>query len=124
MKLRDALVTFLIGCIGARLLIAFIAKQANKKWLRVMGYIALAPVIGFIYIFLTGSRKNGIEAAGGKIWWNGMRPLHAFMYALFAYFAITGNRNAWMYLFADAIIGLFAFLWFHSSNGDFSKAFL
>jgi hypothetical protein len=124
MELQYVLITFLIGCIGARLLLAFIAKQVNKKWLRVMGYVALLPVFGFMYIFLTGSRQTGIEAAGGKIWWNGMRPLHAFMYSLFAYFAITGNRDAWIYLFADAMIGLFAFLWFHSKNGDFSKAFL
>ena len=124
MELREALVTFLIGCIGARLLLAFVAKQVNKKWLRVMGYIALLPVFGFMYIFLTGSRNKGFEAADGKIWWNGMRPLHALMYALFAYFAIQGKRCAWMYLFADAMIGLFAFVWFHSKNGDFSKAFL
>lgn len=124
MKLANTLIVFLIGCIGTRLLFAFLAKQANKKWLRIMGYIALLPVFGFMYIFLTGSRKTGAEASGGKIWWNGLRPLHAFMYALFAYFAIRGNRNAWMYLFADAMIGLFVFLWFHSRNGDFSKAFL
>ena len=124
MKLRDALITFLIGCIGFRLLIAFLAKQANKKWLRIMGYIAIVPVVGFMYIFLTGSRKTGPEAAGEKIWWNALRPLHALLYALFAYFAITGNRKAWMYLFADAMVGLFAFLVHHSRNGDFSKAFL
>ena len=111
-------------CMSVRLWIAYLAKVANLSWLRIMGYIAILPVVGFLYIFLTGSRMTGAEAAGGKIWWNRMRPIHAFMYSLFAYFAITGNRNAWVYLFADVILGLIAFVWFHSRNGDFSKAFL
>ena len=89
-----------------------------------MGYLALLPAFGFTYLFFSGARKFGPEAYGGKIWWNSLRPVHAVLYTLFAYFAITGNRKAWVYLFADAMIGLFAFLWFHSKNGDFSKAFL
>jgi hypothetical protein len=123
MELRKTLLLFLLGCMGARLLIAFIAKQVNKKWLRVMGYIAILPILGFMYIFLTGVR-NDKGAFGEAIWWNGLRPVHAILYSLFAYFAITGNRNAWMYLFADAMISLVGFLWVHSRNGDFSKAFL
>jgi len=123
MNLRNTLLLFLIGCMGARLLIAFLAKQANKKWLRLMGYIALLPAIGFTYLFLTGVRNN-VGAFGEKIWWINLRPVHALLYSLFAYFAITGNRNAWIYLLIDALVGLTAFLWVHSRNGDFSKAFL
>lgn len=123
MKLHQTLLTFLIGCMGVRLLIAFLAKQANKKWLRIMGYIAILPAFGFIYLFLTGVRNN-VGAFGEKIWWINLRPIHALLYSLFAYFAITGNRNAWIYLLIDALVGLTGFLWVHSSNGDFSKAFL
>lgn len=123
MELQQTLLAFLIGCMGARLLLVYVAKTLNKKWLRVAGYLAIFPIFGFLYIFLTGVRNN-LGAFGEKIWWNELRPVHAILYALFAYFAIQGKRYAWMYLFADAIISLVAFLWVHSRNGDFSKAFL
>jgi len=100
---------FLIGCMGARLLLAYLASVANKTWLRVMGYLALLPAIGFLYLFVSGTR-NTVGAFGEKIWWNSLRPVHALMYGLFAYAAITGNRNAWILLLLDALIGLSAFI--------------
>ncbi len=112
---------FLIGCIGIRTLFVIIAKNTSINYLPILGYLALLPAIGFIYIYVTGSRKTGAEVFGGKIWWNNLRPLHAVLYGLFAYNAIIRNSNAWMYLLVDVIIGLVSFLAFHYSNGDFSK---
>jgi hypothetical protein len=59
---------FLIDCIGNRSLFVIIAKYINTKYLKYLGYIALLPAIGFIYIYLTGSRKTGPEVFGEKIW--------------------------------------------------------
>lgn len=104
---------FLIGCIGTRSLLAYIAKIAQPKWLTIMGYIALAPVIGWIYIILTGSRQTGPEVFGDKIWWGDLRIIHATLYALFAYFAINKDPGAWRFLAVDVAFGLLAFLWHH-----------
>jgi hypothetical protein len=112
---------FLVGCIGTRSLFVLIAKNASSKYLPLLGYLALLPAIGFLYIYFTGSRKTGAEVFGEKIWWNDLRPLHSFIYFLFAYNAIIGNTKAWMYLLVDVIIGLFSFLIFHFKNGDFKK---
>ena len=112
---------FLIGCIGTRTLFVLIAKNASSKYLPLLGYLALLPAIGFIYIYFTGSRKTGAEVFGEKIWWNDLRPLHSFIYFLFAYNAIIGNSKAWIYLLIDVIIGLISFLIFHFKNGDFKK---
>lgn len=112
---------FLIGCIGTRSLFVYLAKNANTTYLTYMGYLALLPAIGFIYLFLTGSRKTGAEVFGDKIWWNDLRPVHGLLYLLFAYNAINKNNGAWIYLLVDVIIGLTSFLWFHYYNGDFSK---
>lgn len=119
--LQKRFLLFLIGCIGMRTLFVIIAKQASEKYLKYIGYLALLPAIGFTYIFLTDSRKTGGEVFGGKIWWNNLRPLHALLYFLFAYNAINGNKNAWIILLVDVIIGLTAFSSFHYYNGDFSK---
>lgn len=121
--LQKRFLLFLIGCIGARTLFVLIAKNINIKYLPLLGYIALLPAIGFTYIYLTGSRKTGAEVGGKKIWWNKLRPIHAGLYFLFAYYAINKTRCAWKYLAVDVIFGLIAFLSYHYSQGNFKKLF-
>jgi len=115
---------FLIGCIGTRLLFTYISKNIDTKYLPYLGYIALLPAIGFMYIYLTNSRQTGAEVFGEKIWWNNLRPIHALLYGLFAYNAINRNTFSWIFLLIDVIIGLFSFLFYHYSQGDFAKVFL
>ena len=112
---------FLIGCIGTRSLFVLLAKNAGTKYLPLLGYLALLPAIGFIYIYLTGSRTTGAEVFGEKIWWNDLRPIHSLLYFLFSYNAIKGNTDSWVYLLIDVVFGLLSFLIFHYRNGDFSK---
>ena len=112
---------FLIGCIGVRSILVLLAKNTSVYVLKILGYLALLPAIGFIYIYLTGSRQTGAEVFGEKIWWNSLRPIHAMLYLLFAYNAINGVKTAYQYLFIDVIIGLISFLIYHYKNGDFAK---
>ena len=111
--LQKRFALFLFGCIGARLLLAIIAKNIDTKYLKYMGYLLLLPAFGFMFIYLTGIRKTGAEVFGEKIWWNNLRPLHAILYLLFSINAINGNRNSWLYLLLDVFIGLIAFLIHH-----------
>ncbi len=120
-NLQKRILLFIFGCIGTRFLLVVLAKNTSIQYLKYMGYLALLPVIGFTYIYMTGSRKTGAEVFGEKIWWNDLRPIHALLYALFAYNAINGSRSAWKYLFYDVIFGLVAFLYYHWSIGDFQK---
>ena len=112
---------FLFGCMGTRTFFLFIAKQASPLVLFYMGWLALVPAFGFMYYFLTGSRKTGGEVFGEKIWWNDLRPVHSVLYALFAWKAITGQRGAWVYLLIDILVGIFSFLGFHYWNDDFKQ---
>ena len=104
---------FLIGCIGIRSLFVIIAKYINSQYLKYLGFLALLPAIGFSYIYITGSRKTGAEVFGEKIWWNHLRPIHSILYFLFAYFAIIGNKQSWIFLLIDVLIGLISFLIYH-----------
>jgi hypothetical protein len=121
-KLQKRMLLFLIGCIGVRSLFVIIAKNINTENLKYLGFLALIPAIGFMYIYLTGTRKTGPETFGEKIWWNDLRPLHSILYFLFAYNAIIGNKNSWIFLLVDVLLGLISFLFHHYDNGDFSKA--
>jgi hypothetical protein len=109
---------FLIGCIGTRVLFVIIAKNIQVEYLKYIGYLALLPAIGFMYIYLTGSRKTGAEVFGEKIWWNDLRPIHSILYFLFAYNAIIGNAQTWIYLLLDVSIGLISYLIHHYMNGN------
>ena len=120
-NLQKRFLTFLIGCIGLRVLFVFIAKNINARYLKYLGYLALLPAIGFMFIYLTGSRQIGMETFGQKIWWNDLRPIHSILYFIFAYNAIIGNTNSWIYLLIDVIFGLLSFLLFHYYNGDFTR---
>jgi hypothetical protein len=108
----------MIGCIGARLFLVILAKNALLPWLKIMGYLALLPSLGFMYLFLSGSRK-GTGAFGEKIWWESLRPFHSLLYFLFALFAIKGRREAWVFLFLDVVIGSAGFFYVHIKQGDF-----
>ena len=119
--LKKRILLFLIGCIGTRALFVYIAKNIGPRFLPLLGYLALLPMIGFIYIYFTGSRQTGAEVFGAKIWWNDLRPIHALLYGLFAYYAINRAPFAWKFLLADVMIGFFAFIIYHYYHGDFAK---
>jgi len=118
--IHKRILLFLIGCIGTRSFLVYIAKTTDVNYLPYLGYLALLPAAGFMYIFITGIRKTGLEVFGEKIWWNNLRPVHALLYTLFAYNAIQKNKNSWMILLADVLFGLVSFLWHHYSIGSFT----
>ena len=101
----DNKLLFLIGCIGVRTALALLAKYIDKDYLPYLGYLALIPAIGFIFVYLTDRRQTGIEA-GGVIWWNKLRPIHGMLYILFAIYAIKKESFAWTVLALDVFLGL------------------
>ena len=120
-NLQNRLLLLLVGCIGTRSLLVYIAKNINISYLPFLGYLAMLPAIGFMYIYLTNSRQTGAEVFGEKIWWNNLRPVHAALYSLFAYYAINKNTNSWIFLLIDVIFGLISFLLHHYVAGDFKS---
>lgn len=104
---------FLLLCIPARYLISFFLYKMDSKYLRYMGLILLGPVLGWIYIYLTGSRKTGGETFGAPIWWNFMRPIHASLYLLAGLMALNKDTRAWIPIFIDTTVGLLAFINYH-----------
>lgn len=99
-------VLFLVGCLGVRLFITHLAKTGSDQTRRYIAYAAIIISIGFSTIWLFDLRKTGAEA-GGKIWWNDIRPFHALMYALFAFLVLFyDDQHAWTVLFTDTLAGL------------------
>jgi hypothetical protein len=105
---------FLIGCMGARFALTYVAKTIRSDWLPYMGYAAFIVATGFAVIYFMGWRKTGAEVRGAPIWWNSLRPIHAALWLIFGLLAIQKNKYAWTLLLADTLIGLAAFVAFHT----------
>ena len=120
-SIQKRFLIFMVGCMGVRALITIIAKSISVKYLPILGYMALIPAVGFMYSYLNGLPKSGKGAFGGKIWWNDLRPVHAFLYYMFAHNAILKRKHAWRFLALDVLLGLYAFLQHYYSSGYFSK---
>ncbi len=115
--LTKRLLLFLIGCIGTRTILAYVAKS-YPTLLPYLGIFTLSVGLGLFYYYFTGKRTEGPETFGDKIWWNDMRPIHGSLYILFSILAFQHNSNAWIILSVDVIIALAAFLIFHYKNND------
>jgi hypothetical protein len=115
---------FTFGCTLSRVVFAYLAKYSSETALVSLGYISLIPMLGFLYIYAFDARRTGPEVFGDKIWWNDLRPIHAFLYAMFAYSAINKSPHAWGYLMVDAIFGFITFCVYHYMRGDFEDFFI
>jgi hypothetical protein len=119
-NIQKRFVLFLGLCIPIRSFLIFLAYKFknNTKYLKIMGLILLVPAIGFLYIYVTNSRKTGGEVFGGNIWWNDLRPIHGLNYLMFSICALSNNKymnnNAWKLLLIDVFIGLTSFVLYHS----------
>ena len=119
--IQKRFILFLFGCMVARALIVIMAKYIDKKYLPIMGFVALVIAVSWLYLFLFDKRQTGPEVLGNKIWWNKIRPVHAVFYLIFAYLAFKQSDKAWIPLLIDQLFGLTAFLLFHYSEGNFSQ---
>jgi hypothetical protein len=104
---------FLLGCIPSRFLLAYVLSKLSQTRLKLAGLVLLLPAIGFMYIYLTGSRKTGAETRGAPIWWNNLRPIHALFYLVSATMAFQGDTRAYMPIVIDTLFGLVAFICYH-----------
>ena len=78
-----------------------------------LGAMAVCIAIGFATIYLGGLRTTGPEVFGDRIWWNDVRPIHAILYGLFAYYALKKSPHAWTFLATDVVLGAVAWILFH-----------
>lgn len=116
---------FLGGCIPVRLFASWLSyylSRNNLTGLKILGGLATLPLLGWAVILAFGLRKTGAETQGAPIWWNFMRPIHMILYAIFIYLVFSNNneyqKRAWIALLIDVLLGLIAFLWFHTKQGN------
>jgi hypothetical protein len=112
------LVTFLIGCIGFRLFIAYLSYVLEGQSLQLLGLVALYPVFYWFYVLFLVESNTAWEKVSNMMWWKNLRPIHMMLWALFAYLAISNNHMAYAVLLVDTAFGLLAFLVHHWMEGN------
>ena len=98
---------FLFGCLGSRSILAYLAYQGYYR--EPLTILTTVIGLGFWFIYLFKLRKEGFEA-GGKIWWDDLRPIHGTIYLLFSYLNHMGRSDAYILLVLDVLIGLYAWI--------------
>jgi hypothetical protein len=111
--LDKRLASFVFGCIPARLGLVYLAYKYYADWSVGLAFAATVLAVGFLAIYVLGLRKTGAEVFGETIWWNDLRPVHAVIWGLFAYFVAQKNPLSYTLPLLDAVIGTLAWSHFH-----------
>ncbi len=97
---------FLLFCIPLRLLLAYLT-YALPQYAKQFGFLFAIMAVSFLMLYLTDGRMKAPEAGPTGTWWAPFRIVHAVLYFVAAYLALTGRiKQAWMPLVADALFGL------------------
>jgi hypothetical protein len=106
---QQRILFFIFGCITIRSLFVILAKTGNANLLRIMAIVAIGIALGFLYQFFVHPTKPG--AFQNRPWWNYARPIHAFLYLLFASIILFTpyEKSAWIVLAMDIILGVLFF---------------
>ena len=117
--LQKRFLAFLLLCIPVRIAFVFIVKSSDKKYLPYLGYIGLIIGLGFMYNFIFTKKRGG--TFNQIAWWNDLRPVHSIFYLIFASLALSKNKEAYIPLLYDVIIGFISFISHHYIEGSFGK---
>ena len=99
---------FLFICFTSRLLLAYFAKIIDQDYLPYFGIVTLIISFMFLKNFIYNEPKIGFF--GSNVWWKNYRLIHSINYFLFTIGSIYKNKNSWIILFFDAILGLLFFI--------------
>lgn len=120
---KQRILTFLFGCILLRSILVYLAYyfKENKHTHLMNLLVVVCFLIGLSMILIyfgIGKESADKQLQNWKdddpvMWWNDLRPVHGFLYILFALLTYLGYDNTWVILLLDVIIGLSAWIIHH-----------
>lgn len=106
---------FLLACIPTRIVLAILPQKIPENYLPIFGILLGIISISFLYLYFSNKRLNAFEA-GGKTWWHSIRLVHGMLFATAAIYCFQKSKLASLPLALDVLLGLSAFIYFHSKN--------
>lgn len=107
---QQSKLAFIFGCLPARLFLAYLPQMLDDNLLKIYGLVLIVMALNFYTLYYFNLRQVAFEA-GGRTWWASLRVYHGNHYLLAGLFALSGDKNASVPLFIDAIFGLLAFIY-------------
>jgi len=111
------LIYFIFLCIPIRLALVAMAKKASPDKLKLMGYMAMIPGLIMTYLWFSGGRQT--SEISGPAWWAPLRLAHGLLWLAFSASAISGDRNAWVWMSMDVALGLIN--WVSNPDSSFNQ---
>lgn len=106
---------FFLGCVGSRLLLAYVACKNTSHTVSTALAVAAICVSGVWLLMSMGLivRNNGAETFGSGIWWQSFRKIHAFFYLAFALQTLVSGKssNSCYWLYADVILAVLLYVY-------------
>tara|TARA_B100000405_G_scaffold87553_1_gene60642 strand:- start:284 stop:658 length:375 start_codon:yes stop_codon:yes gene_type:complete len=101
---------FIVGCVPARILLAFCPLILNEYLLLSVSVILAIIGFSFLTLFYFDLRLSATEG-GGQTWWNKLRQTHGILYVAAGLAIASGKRVATScILFLDLVIGVVSWL--------------
>jgi len=102
-------------CIPTRFMFMYLSDKYAESYSHYFILVALLFSIAQFYLYITDSRKTGIEVFGADIWWNQLRPVHGMLYLLFCVYTYKKQNHAYIPLLIDIITAIIAFILYHNN---------
>lgn len=99
---------FFAGCFVVRAGFAGVAAYVGYEhidYLWTVGIPFVVMAVFFLFKFVRSVHSKKLGFFGGEVWWKDMRLLHAVLYLTFALQAFVGQRDAWIVLAVDVLLG-------------------
>lgn len=114
-RARPDLVLLFSVCIMTRLFVAYTAatrKALLERHRYIIAAIGLSMGVTVMWIYANNLRQT-TGAFDNKVWWNILRPVHAFLWVYFAFLVYRRVHNhAYVPLLLDATISAAVFVWY------------
>ena len=106
---ENRILYFIIGCIGIRIIFAYIPIIIPKLWLPTFGLLTSIIGASFLYLYIFNKRMNAPEG-GGSTGWAKYRLIHGLLYICASIYLFQQQRIAWIPLTMDVVLGFSLFL--------------
>ena len=107
--MKTSVLYFLLLCIPARLLLAYLPQILSKTYLKLYSFIVFLIGASFLYLYFNNFRLNAFEA-GGVTWWKDFRLVHGALYLTAAFYLFNEERKASVPLLTDTLLGFILFI--------------
>ena len=99
---------FWLFCIPIRIIFVILALKLSTKYLPYYGTLLLIPSIGFLVLYFTNIKNNGLFSE--EAWWKDHRLIHGGLFLIASIYCLKKNNFSYLPLLISVFIGILNWL--------------